>query len=124
MVAEWREQAIESAREHGFTGAWGTNQQQIVRASSSDLQRPFTLFLTDDISDVPVALFYREWLLNGRSQLVSAFKKGAYLLQMPGHQTAFLFNKANFGSIIIGDNNLSASLNGRQGTRYCAGNPS
>ena len=69
-------------------------------------------------------VFDRDVLIYCISQLVAALKKGAHFLQVLCHQAAFLFDKADFGSVILGNDNLSASLNGRQGTRYCARNPS
>lgn len=124
MVTEWRQQSVEPAREHGFAGAGWANEQQVMRTSCGDLQRPLTLFLADDIADVTLVMFGNKRLPNGRGQLMTSLKKSAYFLEVFSNQAAFFFNKADFSSIISGDDNLSPGAYSRQSARYRARNPS
>ncbi|MNI40821.1 hypothetical protein D3C81_1363250 [compost metagenome] len=46
------QQAIQTAGQHGFPGSRWADQQQVVTPGRGDLQRPFSLFLAQDILQV------------------------------------------------------------------------
>ena len=51
LFVEWRQDARQSAGEHGFTGAWWSHQQEIVGSGGGDLQRAHGEGLPYDVTE-------------------------------------------------------------------------
>ncbi len=100
LLAERRQNAGQSARQHALAGAGRADEQQVVAAGGGDLQRPLGLRLADHILQVRHigqalrALLIRQW------QFVLTGQPGGNGQQLVGGAHLGILNERGFGAVL------------------------
>src|SRR5205807_780697 len=75
LVRERREDRRQSPREHGLSRAWRTDEQQVVRAGSRDLQRAPRRGLAANVRDIVEPARLHGWQCRTRARMILVVPK-------------------------------------------------